>query len=252
MKFKYQDATQEQVNTFVMGSTRQAVTEAKKFYARKGLVDVVEKIDTAREYVKDQNIRLKALVASGHIPEDILALSKLQMAVVLAGMAARVDTLHRTLMFKPQQELASDVFPSIGKILTALKSYCVLSDFEDVREQVRHKLADKKFYVLYVEGAHEFTGFGVSCNIESRIATHKFNLEKVGCKIQGVAVFGATESGFSALEMERQIKSNYEILSVPIDGFRTESTELVEFSYIVEEVSNRMQQEDFDTTKIFI
>lgn len=58
--FDYQESSLEAVVEHVKRSSRQAVTEAKKYYAQKGREDVVAKIDKARLIVRRDNALVKA------------------------------------------------------------------------------------------------------------------------------------------------------------------------------------------------
>lgn len=58
--FDYQESSLEEVVAHIKKSSRQAVTEAKKYYAAKGREDVVAKIDKARIIVRRDNALAKA------------------------------------------------------------------------------------------------------------------------------------------------------------------------------------------------
>lgn len=81
-------------------------------------------------------------------------------------------------------------------------------------------------YVLDVEGrAGEFTGFGITKNISSRLNTHKRNLRDSGFKVLSSTVFEFNDS-FTARAIETCLKRtfNKSKLSSEITGFKTEST----------------------------
>lgn len=58
--FDYQESSLEDVVAHVKKSSRQAVTEAKKYYAAKGREDIVVKIDKARLIVRRDSALAKA------------------------------------------------------------------------------------------------------------------------------------------------------------------------------------------------
>lgn len=58
--FNYQESSVEEIAEHVKKSSRQAVTEAKKYYAAKGREDVVAKIDKARLLVRRDAALAKA------------------------------------------------------------------------------------------------------------------------------------------------------------------------------------------------
>lgn len=58
--FNYQESSLDQVVDHVKKSSRQAVTEAKKYYSERGRDDVVEKINKARLIVRRDAALAKA------------------------------------------------------------------------------------------------------------------------------------------------------------------------------------------------
>lgn len=81
-------------------------------------------------------------------------------------------------------------------------------------------------YVLKVEGmAFSFTGYGISNDIEARLAEHKRNLRKHGLFIEDFSTF-YFDSGAAAEKVESCIRSIFERhpLTLNLRGFKTEST----------------------------
>lgn len=58
--FNYKESSVDQIVEHIKKSSRQAVTEAKKYYATKGREDIVAKIDKARLIVRRDSALAKA------------------------------------------------------------------------------------------------------------------------------------------------------------------------------------------------
>lgn len=82
------------------------------------------------------------------------------------------------------------------------------------------------FYVLRAindETSHDFTGFGVTGDLDSRLSVHKRKLRKRGYRIVDLEYFNF-QQGQRALDIERSIKRNFEIQNTGIEGFMSEAT----------------------------
>lgn len=78
-------------------------------------------------------------------------------------------------------------------------------------------------YVLLAEKGNDvFTGYGVTCDADRRLATHKVNLAKVGFSISNLEIFRT--SGQIAWNTEIKVKKLFPQIRQEICGFRREAT----------------------------
>lgn len=78
--FNYKDSTLDALVQHVLVSSRQTLTQAKKYYAAKGVDDVVEKINVARILAQQERIGGKfAVVQNGESIVKISSMSLLNM-----------------------------------------------------------------------------------------------------------------------------------------------------------------------------
>lgn len=93
-------------------------------------------------------------------------------------------------------------------------------------------------YILLAEGiSTSFTGFGISNKPKSRFYTHKRNLAKEGLSITYSQVFET--HGEIAPIIEKEIKTNFKIVTQDISGFRQEATHNYSYTEVVEFVRLR-------------
>lgn len=81
-------------------------------------------------------------------------------------------------------------------------------------------------YILKVVGYTDFTGYGVTQNFESRLSTHKRNLRRAGFFIEDYYCSDPMPIA-DFWFIENKLKSNFSLpmISVDVEGFRTESTD---------------------------
>lgn len=92
-------------------------------------------------------------------------------------------------------------------------------------------------YVLYIDGpSGAFTGYGVTCDINTRLRAHRKNLALAGFKIQRQHTI-SFDLGRDALALESRIQHEFELIDQGIDGFRTEATHVWHFSEVIEMLS---------------
>lgn len=93
-------------------------------------------------------------------------------------------------------------------------------------------------YVLKIVGkSGEFTGYGISTDILTRIQMHKTYLREYGFRIEEGIYFN-TVDGKEALDIERQVNKHFEIVPQEIIGFKKESTHYEKYKQVIEFVSN--------------
>lgn len=78
-------------------------------------------------------------------------------------------------------------------------------------------------YVLrFTSQDREFTGFGVTNDLKTRMSAHKKNLSRSGYVIAEIEVFN--ENGNVVLELEKLLKKSFPITAADVQGFKTEAT----------------------------
>lgn len=86
-------------------------------------------------------------------------------------------------------------------------------------------------YVLRVGGiSRDFTGYGITTSLETRMSKHKYNLAKYGLRVLESAFIEMT--GEQALVIERQVKEKFPTFYQEPEGFKTEAT----YSHLYESV----------------
>lgn len=93
-------------------------------------------------------------------------------------------------------------------------------------------------YVLKVAGLYDFTGYGISNNIEARLKTHRKNIIRAKSSIAEMEVFHT--SGEIALAVEGSIKSRFDRNPQKIEGFKTEATLDYLYDDVVSFVEDRL------------
>ncbi len=87
-------------------------------------------------------------------------------------------------------------------------------------------------YVLRVVGGIEFTGYGISNDIDRRLMAHRYNLSKKSCTIGDLELFYI--DGHNAWKLEKLIQKTFKLVSQKIPGFKKEATEYFLYDEVVE------------------
>lgn len=77
-------------------------------------------------------------------------------------------------------------------------------------------------YILKVVGEHEFCGYGITCDFDRRISTHKKNFKRHGVLIDEYETFHG--SGEEVSDIEMKIRQKFPQIENKIEGFIREST----------------------------
>lgn len=96
-------------------------------------------------------------------------------------------------------------------------------------------------YVLRVVGDKEFTGYGISNFVDTRLQTHKRSLNKRGCSISEMEVFHT--SGNLAKRTEDLLKMVFPRNPQKIAGFITEATHYYMYDDVVEFVDSQIDNQ---------
>jgi len=89
------------------------------------------------------------------------------------------------------------------------------------------------FYILKIDGeSTNFTGYGISGNIEFRLNTHSKVLNNSGCVITDRYL--VKSDGVTIFNLEKSVKDKFEILPQTINGFKKEATYSSNYNKLVE------------------
>lgn len=100
------------------------------------------------------------------------------------------------------------------------------------------------FYIVKVEGAHCFTGFGISNSIAGRLRTHKHFISKSDCWISAAHKFEML--GTHAKLLESALKERTDILPNYVEGFKTESLHSDELLPLIDFVYQYCYEKDIE------
>jgi hypothetical protein len=97
------------------------------------------------------------------------------------------------------------------------------------------------FYILKVEGAYSnFTGYGISGNIDFRLKTHFTNLTNRGYSI--VDKYFVRNSGDLVFELESNVKREFECNPQQVIGFKREATYYENYDKLIEYAVNYIKE----------
>lgn len=94
------------------------------------------------------------------------------------------------------------------------------------------KSKDGSVYVIRVTGSRNFTGYGISSDVERRLSEHRRCLSKIGAVIEDVKTFEC--SGEAALNLETALKAKFEHFPQDVDGFKREATYLELYQDVID------------------
>jgi len=100
-------------------------------------------------------------------------------------------------------------------------------------------------YILKISDLNtQFTGFGISCNIDARLSVHRTNLNNYSKCVVKQKIFNLTRRDH-ALQLEQELKSSLPIFNSGVPGFITESTKL-DFDKVVNFTQNHIIERGYD------
>lgn len=82
---------------------------------------------------------------------------------------------------------------------------------------------DAEIYVILIDGAKSFCGFGITCDFDTRIKVHRRVLSNAGCHISECHSFRM--SGSKAHSIESFLKKAFPIIDSGVPSFRSEAVE---------------------------
>jgi len=86
------------------------------------------------------------------------------------------------------------------------------------------------FYLYNINDV--YLGFGITNNIKKRHGDHSRNLKKANLEFKLIDTF-EFDKGYEAFLLEKEIKSNYQIMNCGVDGFRTEAVSMSYFNDVM-------------------
>jgi hypothetical protein len=104
------------------------------------------------------------------------------------------------------------------------------------QKQLRDKT--KYMYVLNIGGIKSFTGFGITCDLKTRMQTHRRNLKNAGCIILDSVFFELTDYN-TCKDVEMNLTKLYKSYdNIDIEGFITENTSFSNYNSVIETIVN--------------
>lgn len=94
---------------------------------------------------------------------------------------------------------------------------------------------------IYVLVTKNYCGFGITNNIKSRLSTHRRNLKKYGLVFEVVKLWHV--SGEKAVAIESNLKQNLNIVSMGVEGFKTESVLVKDAGTVVQTIEDFLTNE---------
>lgn len=104
-------------------------------------------------------------------------------------------------------------------------------------------------YVLRAEGSSYFTGYGITGQLDKRIAAHRRHLLREGIEFNDW--FHGSADGITIHSIEAYLKKTFPMVPQDVEGFRTEATHAHLYDDVVAFVQQRLQdlaQESQDDT----
>lgn len=124
--------------------------------------------------------------------------------------------------------------PRLSKILMGQRCpKCAVSGFNPLREGC--------LYVIRVTSdKDDFTGFGITNSLKTRMSTHRKNFRRKGYEISEMELF--YDSGSIVADIENLLKKEFMITPKNIEGFKTEATHYHMFDDVVSFVEKELEK----------